>query len=190
MQHVNVYFGCLSLNFHKALNLKHSFKTQPLGWNTALLFIIVAIKECDQRPKLQTYGIILMTSETWLIWLPIGDGLCIWHHEYDYLGLEFWRKPSHKQVYYLVYIFCKGEGDWPILQVLGAIFECLWEFLKDNIWCKKHDFFQWQASLLEEDEGIKIGCHHPPSISPIVIPEEESYPIITFFTKWIPWALI
>ena len=46
----------------------------------------------DQRPKLQIYKIVFMTSETWSIWLPIGGWLCLWHHKYNSLCLDFWSQ--------------------------------------------------------------------------------------------------
>ena len=46
----------------------------------------------------------------------------------------------------------------------------------ERIYLVLNFFFQWQATLLEENEGIEIWCHHLPSISPLLGKKKKSYP--------------
>ena len=44
--------------------------------------------------------------------------------------------------------------------------------------------FQWQASLLEEDEDIDIWSHHPPSFSPLLGQKKKVTPLVSVVTWW------
>ena len=115
------------------LRLEWLYNWEPRTKVCLRLFFLLLLSDSCQivatslRSKLHIYGLVFMMSETWSIWLPIGCGLCLWHHEYDYLCLEFWS---------MKYWNWCWEGWWRALPL-------------KNIWNKKSQqkFFMYVGML-------------------------------------------